>query len=514
MRTTFVTLWVLTSAFTATRAARAQGTEAEPPTAADPDGGVLENVAGDVSDISAVETTEMPPGYEAPYVTNDDTIVNEDSFVQDQTIADSYDDGYDPQAYQEFDQTLAPYGSWIDDATYGRVWQPESAVVGTDFVPYYTNGYWTLTEFGWTWVSNWNWGWAPFHYGRWIVIAGYGWCWTPGTMWGPAWVSWRSGGGYVGWAPMPPRGVRVVSHFGPRSGWRFMAADRFGNGRRLDCVPHGQIPAIWRRTGVVSHERVLNHGTWSVRVNAGPVRMNRVAPVRLASVAPGNMPQVKILPHAGAPTGMRPWTRGPFNQPASGAPGGGGGGHRGGGHQGGGWVNRPSAQKLSGPAISGPMPSQPMRPVPHVIGGGASPYASRPTAAPPPQMGRQPQPQSSNRVLPHIDSQPMPRTLVPAQPPPTHQARQPVFHAPVPRPQVFQPSPTFQPPAPVQRAPVFQPPAPRAAAPMNVAPAQRFGGGGSSFGGGGSAPRMGGGSSPGGGGGARPGGGAWGGHRR
>ena len=36
-------------------------------------------------------------------------------------------------------------------------------------------------------------------------------------MWGPAWVSWRSGGGYVGWAPMPPRGVRVPNHFGKRS---------------------------------------------------------------------------------------------------------------------------------------------------------------------------------------------------------------------------------------------------------------------------------------------------------
>ena len=31
--------------------------------------------------------------------------------------------------------------------------------------------------------------------------------WVPGYEWGPAWVSWRFGGGYVGWAPLPPRAV-------------------------------------------------------------------------------------------------------------------------------------------------------------------------------------------------------------------------------------------------------------------------------------------------------------------
>jgi hypothetical protein len=266
--------------------------EAEPAgAAADPDGGVIDNMdlaAQAVGTEAQAAEQQMPPGYEPPvvedqpYTTSDEMIVDENSFVQDQTVADSYDDGYDPQAYTQFEQTLSPYGSWIDDGTYGRVWQPETAVVGADFVPYYTNGYWTLTEYGWTWLSNWNWGWAPFHYGRWVVLAGRGWCWTPGTMWGPAWVSWRSGGGYVGWAPQPPRGVRVVSHFGPQSGWRFMASDRFGHGRRLDCIPNGQIGGIWRRTGVVSHERVLNRGSWTVRVNAGPVRLSRQTPVRLA----------------------------------------------------------------------------------------------------------------------------------------------------------------------------------------------------------------------------------------
>ena len=59
------------------------------------------------------------------------------------------------------------------------------SLVGADFTPYYTGGHWVLTEFGWTWVSDWSWGWAPFHYGRWIIVSGYGWCWVPGSDVGP-----------------------------------------------------------------------------------------------------------------------------------------------------------------------------------------------------------------------------------------------------------------------------------------------------------------------------------------
>jgi len=32
----------------------------------------------------------------------------------------------------------------------------------------------------------------------------FGWIWVPHTQWAPAWVSWRQGAGYVGWAPLPP----------------------------------------------------------------------------------------------------------------------------------------------------------------------------------------------------------------------------------------------------------------------------------------------------------------------
>ena len=95
-------------------------------------------------------------------------------------------------------------GNWYQVADYGYVWQPDAAS-GADWRPY-TDGYWAYTDVGWTWVSYEDFGWATYHYGRWVRLEDYGWCWVPGYEWGPAWVSWRTGGNYIGWAPLPPEG--------------------------------------------------------------------------------------------------------------------------------------------------------------------------------------------------------------------------------------------------------------------------------------------------------------------
>ena len=94
----------------------------------------------------------------------------------------------------------------MDD--YGYCWQPNVVSSNADWRPY-TDGYWAYTDVGWTWVSNEDFGWATYHYGRWVRLEDQGWMWVPGYEWGPAWVSWRTGGDSVGWAPLPPTRERV-----------------------------------------------------------------------------------------------------------------------------------------------------------------------------------------------------------------------------------------------------------------------------------------------------------------
>ncbi|HWU90583.1 MAG TPA: DUF6600 domain-containing protein, partial [Kofleriaceae bacterium] len=138
----------------------------------------------------------------------------------------------------EIDATLAPYGQWIEDAEYGRVWRPYPTVVGVDFTPYETCGSWVYTDYGWTFACDWDWGWLPFHFGQWAWLDD-GWCWVRGYTWSPAWVEWRSGGGYVGWRPRAPRvrdhrrhggqGAIVRDHRKQRdSDWRFTRDRDFG----------------------------------------------------------------------------------------------------------------------------------------------------------------------------------------------------------------------------------------------------------------------------------------------
>jgi len=104
-------------------------------------------------------------------------------------------------SFQSFYDQLGDQGNWVQTDNYGYAFQPN--VSDPNWAPY-TDGHWVYTDVGWTWVSDEPWGWATYHYGRWANIDGTGWVWIPGYRWAPAWVSWRYGGGYCGWAPLPP----------------------------------------------------------------------------------------------------------------------------------------------------------------------------------------------------------------------------------------------------------------------------------------------------------------------
>ena len=138
---------------------------------------------------------------------------------------------YDYLCYDEFYQGLAPYGQWIEDPTYGYVWSPG---VDDGFRPYYTNGHWVMTEYGNTWVSDYTWGWACFHYGRWTYDQYYGWLWIPGNYWGPAWVSWRYGDGFYGWSPLGPdyqTTMALTDYNCPNDWWVFIPPQYLYSGK-------------------------------------------------------------------------------------------------------------------------------------------------------------------------------------------------------------------------------------------------------------------------------------------
>ncbi len=128
-------------------------------------------------------------------------------------------------------------------------------------------------------------------------------------MWGPAWVTWRSGGGWVGWAALPPRGVSVTTTYGHRSPWRFTRAADLG-AKRLRCLPMRDTKGMFRRTTNVANDRVLTRGQATVHINAGPRYIPNAMPGaaeggRAARVPAAGDPSPPGREHVGAPVDPR-----------------------------------------------------------------------------------------------------------------------------------------------------------------------------------------------------------------
>ena len=164
--------------------------------------------------------------------------------------------------YNTFHDELSPYGTWQNYPGYGNVWVCNVA----GFSPYNTGGHWAYTRFGWTWVSDYNWGWAPFHYGRWGYDNAFGYFWVPGYTWGPAWVSWRNGGDYYGWAPLSP-GLNVSINVGVGIGaasWIFLPHRYMGYQNSYNYyVPRQQNVTIIRNTTIINNTHVYNNNRYA-----------------------------------------------------------------------------------------------------------------------------------------------------------------------------------------------------------------------------------------------------------
>lgn len=158
-----------------------------------------------------------------------------------------------------FYNRLDRHGVWVSHPRYGYVFIP---AVGPGWRPY-VNGHWVYTDrYGWYWVSDEPFAWATYHYGRWGYDPVYGWFWVPGNVWAPAWVTWRYGGGHVGWAPIGPHGSGYAygspDHYDPPivEAWVFVPERSF-TARNVASftTPIGQINIVLGKARERHHTR-------------------------------------------------------------------------------------------------------------------------------------------------------------------------------------------------------------------------------------------------------------------
>ncbi len=166
--------------------------------------------------------------YEIYGVADDDNFdrytLDRDRFLDQSASLHYLDD--DVVGYAELDK----YGNWGSDPNYGNVWYPRE--VARDWAPY-RDGHWVWQEpWGWTWVDDAPWGFAPSHYGRWVSVHDR-WGWVPGPrrvrpIYAPALVAFVGGSNWsmslslgggssaIGWFPLAPREVYVPSYHASR----------------------------------------------------------------------------------------------------------------------------------------------------------------------------------------------------------------------------------------------------------------------------------------------------------
>jgi hypothetical protein len=179
-----------------------------------------------------------------------------------------------------FNDSLSPYGSWVEVAGYGRCWRPTVVVYDLSWRPYCDRGRWVYTDCGWYWDSEYSWG-VTFHYGRWFFDVRNGWCWWPDTVWAPSWVTWRSCNDYYGWAPLPPftvynpdigfcyrgKNIAVDFDFGLAVNcFTFVAIGNFCEPHpRHYCLPPQQVTQIYNQTTIINNyghnnRTIVNNG--------------------------------------------------------------------------------------------------------------------------------------------------------------------------------------------------------------------------------------------------------------
>ena len=340
-------------------------------------------------------------------------------------------------------EDLARHGVWEQAPDYGAVWIPTQVAPGWE--PY-RDGRWQWTTYwGWSWVDDMPWGFAPFHYGQWVMWRGR-WCWTPGRyvarpVYAPAMVTWvRPPTVVIGvgirqppprgsWTPLRPREV-YVPHYRHSEDY-ITRLNRQYDGRP---GPGGARPPVGpqrpdspprndNRDRGNPRDTLPWKGSEGPRPSDGPRRPDNSGPSRgngqfttpgPAMPPPAPVPQAgsnaapapiapRVEPGAGQPPANRqPWPR--EREPGFGR-----------------------GREIDGPQQPQPQPARPRDPMP------------QPAVTPPPVVHvappqPQPQPQPQRPVPPAFVPPPQPAAPQPPAARPQPQPPAPAIQAPQPRP--------------------------------------------------------------------------------
>ena len=190
-------------------------------------------------------------------------------------------------------EDLDQNGTWESTPDDGYVWAPNTVAVG--WAPY-RFGHWIwVSPWGWSWVDDAPWGFAPFHYGRWTTFGGR-WCWVPGPRRANACICTRAcclgGRGAVGASASFAAGGVAWFPLGPRRG---LCA-------RLSDKPRPTSETSIFRTRAVTGAyitEVYNHTVANLHY------INRNAPGAITAVSQGLSRRRSRCPQCSAPERQR-----------------------------------------------------------------------------------------------------------------------------------------------------------------------------------------------------------------
>jgi hypothetical protein len=261
--------------------------------------GEVGEIAGD-GDMPQLHTIKTAPPPMPAYWAERDRVVVYDQPPQYVTAGMT---GYEDLNY---------YGSWSNDPEYGQVWAPRALVAGWE--PYRTGRWSYVQPWGWTWVDEQPWGFAPYHYGRW-ANRNNRWVWVPPQrdlrpVYAPALVAFVGGvelgvaigqqsRAPVGWFPLGPREVYVPPYSNDRDYYR-----RVNQGARVqEQVMEDHWQRAQRREAIAANQQqtaFMNRRFATVVPAEDFARSRPVARVAL-QVAPDRIAAAPVAPVAAPP---------------------------------------------------------------------------------------------------------------------------------------------------------------------------------------------------------------------